>query len=143
MYLFDAQNRWGYEVRCFTNNQIPECIYSMLRIVGVMSWSLIKFFGKITCIYSMLRIVGVMRKYVVVIRVGNYVYLFDAQNRWGYECNSQIGFITKRNMYLFDAQNRWGYELSFVVKFAGFTLYLFDAQNRWGYEKIRSCHKSW
>ena len=37
------------------------------------------------------------------------VYLFDAQNRWGYEPSQK----NERNffiMYLFDAQNRWGYE---------------------------------
>ena len=46
-------------------------------------------------------------------------------------------------MYLFDAQNRWGYELVIDQIFWEDHMYLFDAQNRWGYEKIRGCHKSW
>ena len=37
-------------------------------------------------------------------------------------------------LYLFDAQNRWGYEdEAFKLKHSPY-VYLFDAQNRWGYE---------
>ena len=37
------------------------------------------------------------------------VYLFDAQNRWGYEKKTEAVASVAR-LYLFDAQNRWGYE---------------------------------
>ena len=106
----------------------------------------------------MLRIVGVMR------RLGQYGaadiwYLFDAQNRWGYEARRwKIQEI--KDVYLFDAQNRWGYEakpnpvfrhnhkcIYSMLRIVGVmslhqktpeekepVMYLFDAQNRWGYE---------
>ena len=63
------------------------------------------------------------------------MYLFDAQNRWGYE--GMYNFEQTLKVYLFDAQNRWGYELRCGAK-ASRTLYmyLFDAQNRWGYESV-------
>ena len=38
VYLFDAQNRWGYEANLIKAlEEEDNCIYSMLRIVGVMS----------------------------------------------------------------------------------------------------------
>ena len=37
-------------------------------------------------------------------------------------------------MYLFDAQNRWGYESVMIASTIENWVYLFDAQNRWGYE---------
>ena len=39
----------------------------------------------------------------------HYVYLFDAQNRWGYE-EKLKDLEEQKSVYLFDAQNRWGYE---------------------------------
>ena len=66
MYLFDAQNRWGYEF--MTNEQI---------------------FPLQNCIYSMLRIVGVMRIVIVYASIAYEMYLFDAQNRWGYEATQK------------------------------------------------------
>ena len=38
------------------------------------------------------------------------MYLFDAQNRWGYEAISLFLIVALVMVYLFDAQNRWGYE---------------------------------
>ena len=60
VYLFDAQNRWGYELRKQDEWVQLACIYSMLRIVGVMSHKLLYGREEGWCIYSMLRIVGVM-----------------------------------------------------------------------------------
>ena len=60
------------------------------------------------------------------------MYLFDAQNRWGYEL-IQAYYSNEIRVYLFDAQNRWGYEAS-IPKQLKENMYLFDAQNRWGYE---------
>ena len=88
MYLFDAQNRWGYEL-------VRKCQSS----------------PEFTCIYSMLRIVGVMRSEEEALDVNEYiVYLFDAQNRWGYETYGKPHNVLCNTVYLFDAQNRWGYE---------------------------------
>ena len=39
------------------------------------------------------------------------MYLFDAQNRWGYEISIKASIAVKDMVYLFDAQNRWGYEI--------------------------------
>ena len=92
VYLFDAQNRWGYELMTSGRNQLKaRCIYSMLRIVGVMSYSL--------SIHA-----GFLSK-----------YLFDAQNRWGYEFQAADGYHLGRELYLFDAQNRWGYEVFIFI----------------------------
>ena len=61
------------------------------------------------------------------------MYLFDAQNRWGYERGAFKGYLHKK-LYLFDAQNRWGYEQINAAFNDLRRMYLFDAQNRWGYE---------
>ena len=52
-----------------------------------------------------------MRSEEEALDVNEYiVYLFDAQNRWGYETYGKPHNVLCNTVYLFDAQNRWGYE---------------------------------
>ena len=83
----------------------------MLRIVGVMSSTKGELQWICLCIYSMLRIVGVMSDLLQGAFLMAVLYLFDAQNRWGYElARSTSALKVNFFVYLFDAQNRWGYE---------------------------------
>ena len=96
MYLFDAQNRWGYEF-----SALSEYLRSTLYLFDAQNrWGYeIIMPNDITleymCIYSMLRIVGVMRALKNEDKDRYDVYLFDAQNRWGYEATFSKGLFFK------------------------------------------------